>query len=141
MGNIERLARQIIKTSVPTGPNLERRPRPITQEVKDALKNLVWDEFDTISRRGELNHSVLEQKLDDGEITPEQAKRILLEDDLSYYISELITDFQVAEHDQIRKRWDSMSFSEQRKALDGMTPVPELKRKTYELLKRKKMVS
>lgn len=145
MGNsvIGRIARRIINAAELSDglPDFERKPRPITQEVRDTLAKLGWEEFAAISRRGELHRSVLEQRLNNGEITPEQAEQIMLENDVSYYIGKLTTDFQVAEHDRIKKSWDSMSFSEQGKALNGLTPPSELKRSTYEWLKKRKMVS
>lgn len=122
-------------------PKFNRTPRPVTAEMETGLRQLGWDDFDRISRRGELRRDVLERKIADGEMSAEDAERLTLEDDLSYYINELTTDFQMAEHERLRRTWDSLSWAEQQQALRDLTPPPELKRRTYESLLRAGRVS
>lgn len=122
-------------------PQFERTPRAVTAEMEAGLKQLGWEDFDRISRRGELRRDVLERKVAEGEVTSEDAERLIREDDLSWYINELTTDFQMAEHERLRRTWDSLSWAEQRQALRDLTPVPELRRRTYESLRERRKVS
>jgi polyhydroxyalkanoate synthesis regulator phasin len=112
-----------------------RTPRPVTAEMEAGLRRLGWEDFDRISRRGELRRDVLERKVADGEVSAEDAERLTREDDLSYHINELITDFQMAEHERLRRTWDSLGPAKKRKAIRDLTPPPELKRRTYESLR------
>ena len=122
-------------------PKFNRTPRPVTAEMEAGLRRLGWDDFDRISRRGELRRDVLERKVADGEVSAEDAEKLIREDDLSYYINELTTDFQMAEHERLRQTWDSLSYADKRQALRDLTPPPELRRRTYESLRERGKVS
>jgi len=118
-----------------------RTPRPVTVEMEAGLRRLGWEDFDRISRRGELRRDALERKVADGEVPAEDAERLTREDDLSWYINELTTDLQMAEHEGLRRTWDSLGHAEKRKAIRDLTPPWELKRRTYESLRERGKVS
>jgi hypothetical protein len=138
---LNRTAARSVEYGPPQFDRFNRTPRPVTAEMEAGLRQLGWDDFDRISRRGELHRDVLERKVAEGGMSAEDAERLTREDDLSWYISELTTDIQMAEHESLRQRWDSLSHAEKRQALRGLTPVPELRRRTYDSLRERGKVS
>ena len=136
-----RAAARSVEYGPPQFDQFNRTPRPVTAEMEAGLRRLGWDDFDRISRRGELRRDVLERKVADGEVSAEDAEKLIREDDLSYYINELTTDFQMAEHERLRQTWDSLSYADKRQALRDLTPPPELRRRTYESLRERGKVS
>ena len=134
---LNRTAARSVEYGPPQLDQFNRTPRPVTAEMEAGLRQLGWEDFDRISRRGELRRDVLERKVADGEASAEDAERLTREDDLSWYINELTTDLQMAEHESLRRRWDSLGHAEKRQAIRDLTPPPELRRRTYESLRER----